>query len=147
MADFLDLPESSVKPRERGITHVLDRGLSLAEVDGLVEVAGGSVDVVKLGWGTAIATANLIPKLERYRHHGIPVVVGGTLTEAATRQRRIEPFIACLHEHDLRHIAISHGTIAIEPSSKRELIPRLAKQSVAFSEVGTKAPATLIAPY
>ena len=147
MADFLDLPESSVKPRERGITHVLDRGLSLAEVDGLVEVAGGSVDVVKLGWGTAIATANLIPKLERYRHHGIPVVVGGTLTEAAIRQRRIEPFIAWLHEHDLRHIEISDGTIAIEPSYKRELITRLAKEFIVFSEVGSKDAEEIMAPY
>jgi phosphosulfolactate synthase len=147
MADFLDLPERSVKPRERGITHVLDRGLSLAEVDGLVEVAGGSVDVVKLGWGTAIATANLIPKLERYRHHGIPVVVGGTLTEAAIRQRRIEPFIEWLHAHDLRHIEISDGTIAIEPSYKRELITRLSKEFVVFSEVGSKDAEEIMAPY
>jgi phosphosulfolactate synthase len=147
MADFLDLPERSVKPRERGITHVLDRGLSLAEVDGLVEVAGGSVDIVKLGWGTAVATANLLPKLERYRHHGIPVVVGGTLTEAAIRQRRIEPFIAWLHEHDLRHIEISDGTISIEPSYKRELITRLSKEFVVFSEVGSKDSEEIMAPY
>jgi phosphosulfolactate synthase len=147
MANFLDLPERSVKPREHGITHVLDRGLSLAEVDGLVEVAGGSVDVVKLGWGTAIATANLVPKLERYRHHGIPVVVGGTLTEAAIRQRRIEPFIAWLHAHDLRHIEISDGTIAIEPSYKRELITRLSKEFVVFSEVGSKDAEEIMAPY
>jgi phosphosulfolactate synthase (CoM biosynthesis protein A) len=50
MTAFLDLPDRSTKPRERGITHVIDRGLSVAEVDGLVEVAGASVDVVKLGW-------------------------------------------------------------------------------------------------
>src|SRR5205823_5193252 len=56
---FLELPSRSVKPRQQGITHVLDRGLSIAEVDGLVEVAGASVDLVKLGWGTAVATENL----------------------------------------------------------------------------------------
>ena len=43
----LDLPARSVKPREQGLTHVLDRGLSIADVDGLVEVArhlfGGDV--------------------------------------------------------------------------------------------------------
>ena len=79
----LDLPARAVKPREHGLTHVLDRGLAIAGVDGLVEVAGDSVDIVKLGWGTALATANLEPKLERYRHHGLPVVLGGTLTELA----------------------------------------------------------------
>ena len=40
VASFLDLPERSKKPRERGLTHVIDRGLSVAEVDGLMEVAG-----------------------------------------------------------------------------------------------------------
>ena len=61
IAGFLDIPERSAKPRERGLTHVIDRGLSVAEVDGLLEVAGDSVDVVKLGWGTALVSANLRP--------------------------------------------------------------------------------------
>ena len=59
IADFLDIPARSSKPREHGITHVIDRGLSVAEVDGLLEVAGPSVDIVKLGWGTALVSANL----------------------------------------------------------------------------------------
>jgi hypothetical protein len=33
---FLEIPERSAKPRERGLTHVIDRGLSMAEVDGLL---------------------------------------------------------------------------------------------------------------
>jgi len=36
MTDLLDLPKRSAKPRQQGITHVLDRGLSLVEVDELV---------------------------------------------------------------------------------------------------------------
>jgi len=72
-----------VKPRARGLTHVIDRGLSVAEVDNLMEVAGHCVDVVKLGWGTALVSANLKPKLERYAAREVPVVLGGTLTELA----------------------------------------------------------------
>jgi hypothetical protein len=59
MKDLLSLPERAAKPRQEGITHVLDRGLSVAEVDGLAEVAGEYIDMVKLGWGTAVATGNL----------------------------------------------------------------------------------------
>ena len=92
------MPERSAKPRERGLTHVIDRGLSIAEVDGLLEVAGASVDVVKLGWGTALVSANLRPKLERYAAHGIPVVLGGTLTELAIRQGRVDGLVAWLRE-------------------------------------------------
>ena len=128
MSDLLDLPQRSAKPRQQGITHVLDRGLSVAEVDGLVEVAGGFVDLVKLGWGTAIATGNLQPKLERYREHGLQVVLGGTLTELAIAQDRLEQLVAWLHELGLEHIEISDGTITLPHDHKLELIERLSKR-------------------
>src|SRR5437762_13036001 len=126
MAGPFDLPPRSGKPRATGLTHVLDRGLSLAQVDGLVEVAGGSVDIVKLGWGTALATGNLEPKLERFRAHGIPVVLGGTLTELAIRERRVDALVAWLRELDLEHVEVSDGTITLDPAEKCELIRRLA---------------------
>ena len=58
---------------------------------------------------------NLEPKLERYRAHGIPVVLGGTLTELAIRQGRVDGLIAWLRELGLAHVEISDGTIALEP--------------------------------
>ena len=147
MSPFLDLPQRSPKPRERGLTHVLDRGLSIAEVDGLVEVAGDSVDIVKLGWGTALATGNLRPKLARYAAHGIPVVMGGTLTELALHQGRLDPLLDWLEELGVRHIEVSDGTIALEPATKRELIGRLALRFTVFSEVGSKDAESVMAPY
>ena len=144
---FLDIPPRSAKPRERGLTHVIDRGLSLAEVDGLLEVAGASVDVVKLGWGTALVTANLHPKLERYAARGIPVVLGGTLTELAIRQGRVEGLIAWLRELGLRHVEVSDGTIALEADVKRALIRRLADEFTVLSEVGSKDVDFIMAPY
>ncbi|HWX52946.1 MAG TPA: phosphosulfolactate synthase [Solirubrobacteraceae bacterium] len=147
MAGFLEIPERSIKPRERGLTHVIDRGLSIAEVDGLLEVAGDSVDVVKLGWGTALVTANLKPKLERYAAHGIPVVLGGTLTELAIRQGRVEGLVAWLRELGLRHVEISDGTIVLEPDVKRGLIRRLAEEFTVLAEVGSKDADFIMAPY
>jgi phosphosulfolactate synthase len=147
-ASFLDIPERSRKPRERGITHVLDRGLSAAEADGLLEVAGEYVDIVKLGWGTAVVSANLKPKLKRYEAHGIPVVLGGTLTELAVRQGRVEGLIAWLRELGLRHVEVSDGTIAIEPEVKAHLIRTLAAAGfTVLAEVGSKDAAHIMAPY
>jgi phosphosulfolactate synthase len=143
----LELPPRGSKPRETGLTHVLDRGLSLRQVDDLVEVAGESVDIVKLGWGTALATGNLQPKLERLRAHGIPVVLGGTLTELAIRQGRVDGLIAWLRELGLRHVEVSDGTIALDPEEKRGLIRRLAKEFTVLSEVGSKDAAEIMAPY
>ena len=144
---FLDIPDRSVKPRERGLTHVIDRGLSIAQVEGLLEVAGASVDVVKLGWGTALVSGNLRPKLERYAAHGIPVVLGGTLTELAVRQNRVDGLVAWLRELGLRHVEVSDGTITLEPAVKRELIQRLAREFTVLAEVGSKDAAFIMAPY
>lgn len=143
---FLQLPERSGKPRERGITHVLDRGLSLSEVDGLVEVAGKAVDLVKLGWGTAVVTGNLEPKLERYGGHGIPVVFGGSLTELAIAQGRLEELIEWVKRLGLRHFEISDGTIALDHGRKLELINRLARDFTVLSEVGSKDDTGAITP-
>ena len=146
MVDLLDLPHRSAKPRERGVTHVIDRGLSIAEVDGLMEVAGDSVDIVKLGWGTALRTGNLEQKLARYREHGVPVVLGGTLTELAIAQERLERLVAWVHELGLEHFEISDGTIALEHGRKVELIERLSKEFIVLSEVGSKDDTGAITP-
>ncbi len=116
-------------------------------MDGLLEVAGDAVDVVKLGWGTALVSANLKSKLARYGAHGVPVVLGGTLTELAIRQGRVDGLIAWLHELGLRHVEISDGTIEIEPAVKRELIERLSREFTVFAEVGSKDADFIMAPY
>ncbi len=146
MQGFLELPARSEKPREVGITHVLDRGLSLAEVDGLIEVVGGAIDIVKLGWGTALATENLDSKLRRYREHEIPVVLGGTLTELAIAQDSLEGLLAWVRELGLAHFEISDGTIALEHERKLELISRLAEEFTVLSEVGSKDDTGAITP-
>jgi phosphosulfolactate synthase len=147
MSPFLDLPVRSSKPRDEGITHVMDRGLSLAEVDGMVEVAGDAVDFVKLGWGTALATGNLRSKLERYGDYRIPVVCGGTLTELAIAQGRVEEMVAWLGELGLTHVEVSDGTIDLDHDRKLELIERLARDFTVFSEVGSKDDERIMAPY
>ncbi|HUB05198.1 MAG TPA: phosphosulfolactate synthase [Solirubrobacteraceae bacterium] len=146
MRDLLNLPERSHKPRSGGVTHVIDRGLSAADIDGMIEVAGEFIDIVKLGWGTALATGNLEGKLKRYRHHGIPVVLGGTLTELAISRGRLDELIAWVHELGLEHFEISDGTIELEHERKLELIERLAREFIVLSEVGSKDDTGAITP-
>ena len=111
-------------------------------------MAGDYVDLVKLGWGTALATKNLEPKLARYREHGIPVVLGGTLTELAIRQERVEELIVWLRELELGHVEISDGSIELEHETKLELIRRFAGEGfVVLSEVGSKDNDKHEAPY
>ncbi len=147
MKDLLKLPLRTTKPRQNGITHVLDSGLSVAGVDGLVEVAGEFIDLVKLGWGTGVVTGNLEAKLARYKEYGIPVMFGGTLTELAIAQDCLDALVARLHELSLDHIEISDGTINVEHDRKLELISTLAQEFTMLSEVGSKDDTRIMAPY
>ena len=128
MRELLDLPDRTVKPREDGVTHVIDKGLSVAEIDGMIEVAGDSSTSSSSAGAPRWRPATSSRKLERYRAHGIPVVLGGTLTELAIARDRLDELIAWAQELGLAHFEISDGTIALEHERKLELIERLAQR-------------------
>ena len=46
--------ELTNKPRETGLTAVLDKGLGLRAMHDLVELSGPYIDILKLGWGTSV---------------------------------------------------------------------------------------------
>jgi phosphosulfolactate synthase len=50
------IPERTNKPRQKGMTMVMDKGLSIEEVKRFLSSSGSYVDVVKLGFGTAYVT-------------------------------------------------------------------------------------------
>jgi phosphosulfolactate synthase len=113
-----------------------------------MEVAGHAVDIVKLGWGTALATGNLDAKLARYRDHGVPVVLGGTLTELAIQQGRVDALVDWLRTLAIERVEVSDGTIALDHADKRALIERLAGEGfIVLSEVGSKDATHIMAPY
>jgi phosphosulfolactate synthase len=147
VAEFLDLPARSVKPRERGLTHVIDTGLSRSEAEGLMASAADYVDLVRLGWGSAYVTRDLRDKLDRYRGGGVPVMLGGTLTELAWLQGKVDGFRSWLEELGIEHVEVSSGSVEIPAEEKLGLIRTLATDFTVFAEVGEKDPAALLAPY
>jgi phosphosulfolactate synthase len=144
---FLDVPTREGKPRDRGLTHVIDKGLNLREIEGLFDTAGEYVDVVKLGWGTSYVTNNLEKKVALYRSFATPVVCGGTLFEAVYAQGKLDPFKRWLEHFRFSHVEISDGTIEIPRDRKLELITEFARDFVFLSEVGSKDSDVNIAPY
>ncbi|MGH3023888.1 MAG: phosphosulfolactate synthase [Gaiellaceae bacterium] len=144
---FLDIPARPPKPRTRGLTHVLDKGMNLREIEGLFDTAGDYVDVVKLGWGTSYVTRNLEKKIALYRSFETPVVCGGTLFEAAVARGKLDEYRSWLTENRLSHVEVSDGTIELPREQKLELIAELARDFVVLSEVGSKDSAVVYAPY
>lgn len=145
--EFLGLPMRPAKPRERGWTHVIDKGLTLTGAAGLIDAAGDYIDIVKLGWGTSYVTANLAEKIRLYQSAGIPVMCGGTLLEAAIARGRVDEFRRWTEKNGFTHVEVSDGTIQIERDSKLELIASLASEFVVLSEVGSKDDECVFAPY
>ena len=144
---FLDVPTREGKPRSRGLTHVIDKGLNLREIEGLFDTAGEYVDIVKLGWGTSYVTNNLEKKIALYRSFSTPVVCGGTLFEAVYGQGKIDEFKHWLEHFRFSHVEISDGAIELPRERKLELIVSFADDFVVLSEVGSKDADVVYAPY
>ncbi len=144
---FLDVPARSPKPRTQGLTHVIDKGMNLRDIEGLFDTAGQYVDIVKLGWGTSYVTNNLEKKIALYRSFETPVVCGGTLFEAVVARAKLDEYRFWLTENRFSHVEVSDGTIELPRERKLELIAELAKDFVVLSEVGSKDSETVFAPY
>ncbi|TML17115.1 MAG: phosphosulfolactate synthase [Actinobacteria bacterium] len=119
---FLDLPARAPKPRHTGLTHVIDKGLNLRDIEGLFDTAGDYVDVVKLGWGTSYVTRNLEKKIALYRSFETPVVCGGTLFEAVVARGKLDEYKSWLLEQRFSHVEISDGAVEIPRERKLELV-------------------------
>jgi phosphosulfolactate synthase len=147
MQELFGDPSRTRRPREWGITHVLDKGMSLAEIQGLIEVAADYVDIIKFGWGTSVVVQNLDAKIDLCTEQGIDIYCGGSLFELAVRRNKVDEYVAFLKDRGIRLLEISDGIIEISAEDKLRYIERLAKDFKVFSEVGSKDASVVVAPY
>jgi phosphosulfolactate synthase len=141
------LPERAAKPRERGFTMAMDKGLSVREVEDFLDVASDYVDIVKLGWATSYVVPNLQRKLDVYRAAGIPVYFGGTLFEAFIARNQFEDYRRVLDKYEMTFAEVSDGSLEMSHEKKCGYIKTLAEQVTVLSEVGSKDAEKIIPPY
>ena len=142
-----NLPERTQKPRQHGLTMVMDKGMGLDEVKDFLSVAAPYVDLVKLGFGTAFVTQNLRKKIEIYNSFDVPVYFGGTLFEAFLVRDQFEDYLDVIQEYKLRFVEVSDGSITIPHAEKCGYIEKLAQYATVLSEVGSKDATHIIPPY
>ncbi|AFD09237.1 phosphosulfolactate synthase [Solitalea canadensis] len=141
------VPEREAKPRDKGITMVMDKGLSVNEIENFLSVAGNHTDLVKLGWATSFVTPNLQDKLNVYKDAGIPVYFGGTLFEAFIIRGQFDDYCRILEKYKMEYAEVSDGSITIPHDVKCEYIHKLKKNVTVISEVGSKDDTVIIPPY
>ncbi len=142
-----NLPERTQKPRNYGLTMVMDKGMGHDDVKNFLSVAAPYVDIVKLGFGTAFVTANLREKIDIYRAHNIPVYFGGTLFEAFLIRNQFDDYLQVIKDYGLEYVEVSDGSITIPHAEKCGYIEKLAQHVTVLSEVGSKDATHIIPPY
>ncbi len=142
-----NIPERTVKPRQSGLTMVMDKGLSCREVEDFLEVSADKTDIVKLGFGTSTVTPNLDRKIKIYQEANIPIYFGGTLFEAYVIRGQFDDYKKLLDRFNVSHVEVSDGSIEISEEEKCGYIRSLAKNFTVLSEVGSKDAEKIIPPY
>ena len=142
-----NIPQRTAKPRNYGITMVMDKGMGLVGTNDFLSVAAPYVDIVKLGFGTSYVTNNLKEKIAIYLENGIPVYFGGTLFEAFLVRGQFDDYLNIIKEYGLTHVEVSDGSINIPHLEKCGYIEKLAKHVCVYSEVGSKDATHIMAPY
>ena len=142
-----DIPARESKPREFGSTMVMDKGLSLREVENFLESSADFVDIVKFGWATSYVTSNLKEKVKLYQDAGIPVYFGGTLFEAFIVRDQFQDYVDLLDKYELDHCEVSDGSIELDHGLKCDFISQLSEKVTVLSEVGSKDDTKVIPPY
>lgn len=143
LCSLVDIKPRVSKPREFGITSVIDTGLGINMLSDMLNVSSNYIDIVKFGFGTAITIPSkvLTEKIELLHAHNCSVVFGGTLFELVEQHGNFKTYLEYCRHLGIDTIEISDGAIEMEYSRKIDCI----KQAVDYgyrvlSEVGNKDP-------
>jgi len=142
-----DIPERTKKPRNKGLTMVMDRGLSINDTKNFIDMSLPHTDIVKLGFGTSAVSPHVRAKIDLYKEAGLMVYLGGTLFEAFIVRNMFKEYKELLRKWDLDMCEVSDGSIEISHEEKCNYIKTLSKEFKVVSEVGSKDANKLIPPY
>lgn len=140
------LPERPEKPRSKGLTMMMDKGLSVRQVEDFLSASSELTDIVKLGFGTSYLTNNIEQKIKLYKAAGMKVYLGGTLFEAFIVRGMFKDYIKLLDKLKLDCAEVSDGSVVMQHDQKCEYIHTLSKNFTVLSEVGSKEAGIIIHP-
>ncbi len=140
------IPERPAKPRESGVTMMMDKGLSIRQSEDFLDASGHLVDIIKLGFGTSFVSNDLQKKIDLYHGAGLKVYLGGTLFEAFIARGMFDDYRKLLDKLKLQTTEVSDGSIDLPHDVKCNYISTLAKDFTVLSEVGSKEEGILISP-
>ena len=140
------IPERPAKPRNSGLTMVMDKGLSIREAEDFMSVGSEYTDFVKLGFGTSLITPGVENKIKVYKKAGTIPYFGGTLFEAFIIRDMFSDFEELLDKMGIDMVEVSDGSYDFDRKKKLDYISELAKRYTVVSEVGSKKKDVVYSP-
>jgi len=140
------MPERPSKPRTRGLTMVMDKGLSLRQAEDFMSVGSEYTDYVKLGFGTSLLTPGCEKKISMYKKSGVIPYFGGTLFEAFIIRGMFDDFVRLINDNRIELVEVSDGSYDFDHSEKLEYIRKLSGMVTVISEVGSKKKEVVYSP-
>ncbi len=141
-----DMPDRTEKPRNSGLTMVMDKGISVREAEDLMSVGSDYIDYLKLGFGTSVFTPGIREKVQVYESAGVRTYLGGTLFEAFVVRNKFDEYVELIDKLGIKSIEVSDGSYEMEQDIKTDYIRRLAEKYYVLSEVGSKKKDVIYSP-
>lgn len=118
------LKERIQKPRDTGITMVIDKGMGLTETADLLRICSPYIDFIKLGFGTsALYPPEILEeKVCLIKSFGVDVYPGGTFLEVAVLQGKMEQYLNRVKNIGFTAIEVSDGTIYMSEETRQQAI-------------------------
>ena len=137
------LPGRLAKPRQKGVTMILDKGLGVSATADVLSTGAAYIDYWKLTFGTSYFYPELVlrEKIGLLNGAGIPIYPGGTFLEVAIWQGAMEPFLDRCVALGFTAMEVSDGTVPLTPEQRRAAIQASLQRGLAvLTEVGKKDP-------
>lgn len=142
---FMPIPQRSTKPRQLGVTMMIDWGLGPKHQADMLDVSGEYVDIAKIAVGISglIEEDVLKEKIATYKRYNILPFIGGQFLEFGIFHKGLDiarPYFEHALQIGFEAIEVSDNTLDIESTDKYGLI-NLAKEEYGLKvlgEVGSK---------
>jgi len=133
----------SKKPRHKGLTMLLDKGMGLEETRDLFHAVGDYIDFLKLGFGTSALypQKTLEEKIDLAKKYNVNIYPGGTFLEIAVMQDKLKEFLMMAKALGYTAIEVSDGTVNISPEVRARTISMAVERGFkVLTEIGKKNP-------
>jgi phosphosulfolactate synthase len=142
----LNIDHRNSKPRQKGLTCLIDPGLPLGTFTDMIASYSQYIDYVKFGWCTAAITPVIGSKIKTLQEYQIDFWFGGTLFEIFYNKNALPELIAWTKDQGAKFFEVSDGTLPISKANKLKLLTELAKDFTVLSEIGSKDSNKVMSP-